>query len=318
MLLSIIIPCYNSERFVAKTVDMLISQDMADCELILVNDGSTDRTLSILQHYERRYPFVRVIDQANAGVSVARNVGLNAATGKYVYFLDSDDTLIDGTLDYFRQILSSHVSCQMFAFGYETRRNGRINKSYRYKQFSNQELAGKVLAQNFLHKKFCANICSSIYERSFLADKLLRFKQGLRVGEDILFLLRSMINADYVFYSDRLTFIYQIRDDSATGGYKTYAKDLFSCFLTRREILRDECSNDPILLKYLHFFLAGTYLSHFFHYLLSEEKYIEVNELFIANKHILNASMKTPNLFYSLTIQFAKLIPFRLILQFKH
>lgn len=86
LLISIIIPCYNSECFIASTVDMLLRQDMSNCELILVNDGSKDNTLSILQQYEATNENIRVIDQPNQGVSVARNNGMLAARGKYIYF----------------------------------------------------------------------------------------------------------------------------------------------------------------------------------------------------------------------------------------
>ena len=96
LLISIIIPCYNSERFIAPTVEMLIRQNISDCELILVNDGSKDNTLSILQQYEATNENIRVIDQPNQGVSVARNNGMLAARGKYIYFLDSDDMLTEG------------------------------------------------------------------------------------------------------------------------------------------------------------------------------------------------------------------------------
>lgn len=121
-LISIIIPCYNSEGFIAATINMLLQQDISECELILVNDGSKDNTLSILRQYETLHENIRVIDQLNQGVSVARNVGMLAAQGKYIYFLDSDDTLAEGALSHFKQVVMEQLDCQMFLFGYETRR----------------------------------------------------------------------------------------------------------------------------------------------------------------------------------------------------
>ena len=97
MILSIIIPCYNSEKFIAKTINMLLRQDLSNCELLLINDGSTDGTLSVLQKY-RSIPEVVIINQVNKGVSEARNAGLLVAQGQYIYFLDSDDMLTDGSL----------------------------------------------------------------------------------------------------------------------------------------------------------------------------------------------------------------------------
>lgn len=83
-ILSIIIPCYNSEKFIGSTVEMLLRQDLSDCELILVNDGSTDDTLLILQKYESAENNILVIDQPNRGVSAARNTGMLAAHGRYI------------------------------------------------------------------------------------------------------------------------------------------------------------------------------------------------------------------------------------------
>ena len=83
-LLSIIIPCYNSGRFLVQTVEMLLRQDLTNCELLLVNDGSTDNTLEICSHYATLYENIRVINQPNHGVSVARNAGITAAQGCYL------------------------------------------------------------------------------------------------------------------------------------------------------------------------------------------------------------------------------------------
>ena len=74
MILSIIIPCYNSEKFIAKTINMLLRQDLSNCELLLINDGSTDGTLSVLQKY-RSIPEVVIINQVNKGVSEAGSTG---------------------------------------------------------------------------------------------------------------------------------------------------------------------------------------------------------------------------------------------------
>lgn len=79
LIMSIIIPCYNSDRFINNTIKMLLCQDLSDCELILVDDGSIDSTLQVLQKYESSDSNVRVISQLNQGVSAARNTGMLAA-----------------------------------------------------------------------------------------------------------------------------------------------------------------------------------------------------------------------------------------------
>lgn len=95
LILSIIVPIYNVEAYLARCLDSVYSQalPLVNYELICVNDGSTDNSLSILESYSSRFPNLRIISQANAGLSAARNTGIKNATGEYLIFLDSDDTL---------------------------------------------------------------------------------------------------------------------------------------------------------------------------------------------------------------------------------
>ena len=88
---SVIVPIYNGEKFIHKCVDSILLQTFSDFELILVDDGSTDRCPKICDEYSAKDSRVKVIHQANQGVSVARNTGLAAATGEYVAFCDGDD-----------------------------------------------------------------------------------------------------------------------------------------------------------------------------------------------------------------------------------
>jgi glycosyltransferase involved in cell wall biosynthesis len=95
MLLSIIIPVYNVEPYLAECLDSVFSQDnIAVCEVIIVNDGSTDGSVSIIERYQKKYPELIVVHQENKGLSGARNTGINCAKGDYLYFLDSDDFLL--------------------------------------------------------------------------------------------------------------------------------------------------------------------------------------------------------------------------------
>ena len=91
MKLSIIVPCYNAERFLAQCLDSIFAQTISDYEVICVNDGSTDGTLQVLEAYKNNHSNMRVFSQENAGLSCARNSGLEIACGEYIGFVDSDD-----------------------------------------------------------------------------------------------------------------------------------------------------------------------------------------------------------------------------------
>ena len=91
MKLSIIIPAYNTEKYIKQCIDSVINIRNIENEIIVVNDGSTDRTKDILKEYTENNDRIKVITQENQGASAARNTGIKASTGDYIYFLDSDD-----------------------------------------------------------------------------------------------------------------------------------------------------------------------------------------------------------------------------------
>ncbi len=88
---SIIVPVYNVENYLDRCLDSLINQSFDDIEIICINDGSTDNSLSILKDYEKKDARVKIINKDNSGVSDCRNNGINVANGEYIVFVDSDD-----------------------------------------------------------------------------------------------------------------------------------------------------------------------------------------------------------------------------------
>jgi len=102
-LISVIVPMYNAEKYLAECVDSVLAQTYPDFEVILVNDGSTDSTEDIAQQYAAKDNRVRVVTQPNAGLSGARNTGIEQAKGEYLFFLDADDALSSEALEYLYQ-----------------------------------------------------------------------------------------------------------------------------------------------------------------------------------------------------------------------
>ena len=92
-LVSVIVPIYNCERFLEECVESILKQKYSNLEIILVNDGSTDDSLNICLKYKKNYKNVIVINQKNKGLSEARNAGIRKATGKYIVFVDADDSI---------------------------------------------------------------------------------------------------------------------------------------------------------------------------------------------------------------------------------
>lgn len=128
--ISVVVPMYNVETYITQCLDSLLPQAADNVEVILVNDGSTDSTLSICEEYRKRYPDIKIVSKANGGLSDARNYGMNYATGEYTFFLDSDDWLAPDALPkMFAFLQEQHcdmVQCAAYYvdgdnYGYDTR-----------------------------------------------------------------------------------------------------------------------------------------------------------------------------------------------------
>lgn len=122
MKISVVIPAYNSERFLAETLDCLLGQTLKDIQIIIVNDGSTDGTADIIADYAEKNNNIVSLNQENAGVSAARNNGIEHAEGKYTLFLDSDDLLSPDALEMIYNGLEANGAdmalCRTMRFGY--------------------------------------------------------------------------------------------------------------------------------------------------------------------------------------------------------
>lgn len=311
-LLSIIIPAYNSGAFLSDTLNMLIHQNLDLCEVIIINDGSTDETEEICRRFSSKYPAISYITQENMGVSVARNRGLARATGRYVYFFDSDDALAVGTLSFFKSILLKNADIQIFSFGYEMRRDGNLVKKYISPKFDKKVLNSDILQESFFSKKLSCNICSCIYDRSFLENNQIFFTEGLKIGEDVEFIIKAVLNADFLYYEKKSCFIYQLRENSATAGYNfnKYTPDMFYSFELRLDLILNYTLERPYIQQILNFYIANLFLSHLVSYLRSDLISIELNEKFYLNKFLFYKPIRGLIL-NSIAIYIMRLVPLK-------
>lgn len=315
-ILSIIIPCYNSAYFISHTIEMLFKQGLEDCELILVDDGSDDNTLEILRYYENIYD-VKVIHQENNGVSVARNVGLAHAQGRYIYFLDSDDTLSDKTLDFFRKTLKEHPSCNMFAFGYEIYEEGKIKKQQSCVSLDNCVWKGNLLMSLFLKKKFCIHICSSIYERSFLESEGLQFKPGIRIGEDMLFIHQVLSKEETrVFYSSRICFLYQMRTDSVMQAYRVFTEDNYIAMRVQRDFFENYCLTHAEMRPLVDFYFCYIYLKLLYYYLRSDVSNSCINTWFCEDRYLCKRHIPMISSRFYIPMFLSRFLPIGLLLKY--
>ena len=210
---SVVIPVYNVDRFLAQCLDSVVAQTLSDIEIICVNDGSTDRSSSILNEYAQRDTRIVIVDQANQGLAGARNTGLDAATGQYVLFLDSDDwaevTMIeeaytrcaedDAEIGIFK-VRYVYTDTGVSVDGHWTLQLGLIPENV---PFSRDEMVGNI----FRFVTPC--VWNKMFKRSFILDGRLRFVRGLLRAEDIPFTWVALANAMRITVLDRVLVNYR-------------------------------------------------------------------------------------------------------------
>lgn len=186
MKFSIIIPIFNVAQYLPKCLDSVLAQTCADFEAVCVNDGSTDNSLEILEEYQEKDPRIKVVSQANGGLSAARNVGLLHAQGDYVFFLDSDDWIEPDAL----KILSEKLSDEdMVCFS--GRRYLEAENKYEEpdKMKSESDISGwEYYQKHALESRKFAFVCVvlRLYRRQFLQENDLKFTEGI-YHEDNMF-----------------------------------------------------------------------------------------------------------------------------------
>lgn len=195
--LSFIIPVYNVEMYFDECLSSILSQCTEVCEVILVDDGSTDRSGRLCDAWRARSSKVKVIHKENGGLSSARNAGLDFSCGKYVSFVDSDDRISMGSiLGILKWIDSSDADlCFMEAIKfYPDGRKEPLGDGitrYRIRNMPKEQ----VLEYLSTRPKYPGSACTKIYKRSYLEKNQLRFPQDRRHSEDLGFCLDCIIHA---------------------------------------------------------------------------------------------------------------------------
>lgn len=188
--ISVIIPIYNAECFLKKAIESILIQSFDDFELILIDDGSVDNSSQIIDWYESQNKKIIAIHQSNSGVSKARNVGIEKASGQWIYFLDSDDWIEPDYLSNFIKDAENYdLIIQGFATDYTD--TGEI-KNVKFK--ANHKLKNYEVIEMLQYKKNAHNgyLWHRLFKRSIIIENNLRFVEGCNFAEDGVFFLQYM------------------------------------------------------------------------------------------------------------------------------
>ena len=218
--ISIVVPVYNTEQYLDECLQSILKQTIIEnIELICVNDGSSDNSLEILNLYKEKFPNMIIIDQKNSGAPTARNNGLRVATGEYVYFIDSDDYIInDNCLNELYNV-AKKAFLDILNFNHLILKNNSLKK-VSIKRENNKIYTGKEYISTAEKGNITNPPWDKLLKRSYLKEINFSYTSGI-IHDDAEALLRLFYNAEKVSFVNKFVYVYRIRANSITNSEKT-------------------------------------------------------------------------------------------------
>lgn len=218
---SVIIPVYNSQDTVKKSISSLLKQTLNKIEILVIDDGSTDNSLKIAQSLADENECIKVFHQENKGVSNARNFGISNASGKYIFFLDSDDFLDTNALK------SLYSLCEKEKLVFASCNHNEINSTVSQPEKNNEHsyvAHNKEDIANILDLLYIKSAWAKLFNRQFILDNRLAFDESMSLGEDLHFICRIMALTTNIGYVGNQ--YYHINNTNPYSLSKKYSKNL--------------------------------------------------------------------------------------------
>lgn len=211
-MISVIVPVYNAEEYLSECIDSLIGQSYKDIEILLVDDGSKDASKAICEQYAEKDARVHVFSQANAGVSVARNKGLQEAKGEYVCFIDADDAVAH---DYLKILynLSQNGDFGLCSYGRDIKLLGQDGNKTKY--YDTHDFIRRIFDESIKHP----NIWIMLFKSTIIRNNQIAFTPGCVRNEDTEFYIKYMIHEHQIAVSNYKGYYYRDTPDSAAHKF---------------------------------------------------------------------------------------------------
>jgi len=214
-LVTIIIPVYKVEKYIRKCIESVLDQDYSNIELILVDDGTPDRSGQIADEYAQKDARIRVIHKHNEGVAVARNVGMDAARGDFVLFVDSDDWISRDHVSHLVSLQKKDDSDMCMTTEYFTQKTDTQTSVEKIETISSEKAATLLLSP-----KLVVGSYNKLYRRSWLESNQIRQNTNLFSGEGLHFIVTAAQHANHVTISNRKIYFYRRNvQESATTKF---------------------------------------------------------------------------------------------------
>ncbi|HTG67799.1 MAG TPA: glycosyltransferase [Candidatus Udaeobacter sp.] len=221
--ISVIVPIFNAEKWLGRCINRILHQPFRQIELLLVNDGSTDRSGAICEEFAARDARIKLLHKPNGGTSSTKNAGLKAAIGKYVAFLDADDE-IDELFFVKLYATAEEHACDVVISGYETVPT-KLSFSPRFRLHTLMNGKDFVLSAVSIHSG--NDLCfawRSLFLRTSLVSRGIQFHEGLTIGEDTVFNLEALLTSERVYAIPDPLYFYTVNnlDSLMSTPYKPY------------------------------------------------------------------------------------------------
>lgn len=260
MLFSIIIPVYNVENYLERCLESVIGQNYHDFEVILINDGGTDKSAEICDRFAKNDNRIRVIHQENRGVSMARNVGISSAKGDYLMFLDSDDYISSDALESLSRFADNEVDV-IIGDGISERSNHRLRHDINITVSDGKSFLKKAIAEDVIPMV----VWLHIYRNQFVKDNQLQFMPNV-LHEDEEFVPRAFLCANKVVNTHICFYHYVVREGSITtaedlrknvGDLYVVCRRLYGIYEQINDVELKNLLIDSLAVKYLSLFQIG-------------------------------------------------------------
>ena len=237
-MISIIVPVYNAAEYLTDCIESILGQKDQNIEIILVNDGSGDESGSICRTYKKADSRIKYIEIENSGVSAARNIGMERASGEWVCFADADDRLCEYAIDSMREALDESadaVYCNYLRADEDASYSEQLSTVQASEiieaTFDYSGMKSQMSRYAFMHPMFFSACWGKLYKRNIIEQNQIRFPAGIRLSEDLCFNVRYLMYCRNVRLFDKAVYQYRVNMASVTHN------DSFAHLENRSELI---------------------------------------------------------------------------------
>ena len=283
--ISLIVPVYNVEKYLTQCLESIVRQSVSFDEVIIINDGSTDQSQSICEKYISQYNYFKLINQENRGLSSARNIGLDCASGEYVMFLDSDDYLRYDAVKILKEKLQKTSGDAIFFdaeifFDKNVLENNKNIYDRSLAGLDGKIMSGEEYFSRCYPKNYIVSVCMAVYRIQLIQKEKISFPEGIYY-EDNYFSFVFLEHAEKVAHISEKLYYRRYRINSITTS--DYSERKFSDHIQIGLLIWDEVlkrsstltrKKEEIFLKYV----SDYYCMIIERYEYCRESYIQLNE----------------------------------------